>query len=231
MGETLQETIRRALPDLLRADPGFRHEILEITRAAYADRDETAARFDRVLAELQRDREAQSRKWEAQSREWEEQNRKWDRQMAANDTLIEELRQTRTRQDQALGAIGARWGIASEHSFREALKAILERSFGVKVFNYSDYDASGMVFGAPDQVEIDVIVKNGEVILCELKSSLSKGDIYLFDRKAAFYAQRHQCTVTRKLAISPMVRPNARAVAERLGIEVHGYAEDAALGD
>ena len=130
MGETLQETIRRALPDLLRADPGFRHEILEITRAAYADRDETAARFDRVLAELQRDREAQSR-------EWEEQNRKRDRQM----------------------------------------------------------------------------------------------DIYLFDRKAAFYAQRHQCTVTRKLAISPMVRPNARAVAERLGIEVHGYAEDAALGD
>jgi len=76
-------------------------------------------------------------------------------------------------------------------------------------------------------VEIDIIIKNGEVILCELKSSMSKSDMYTFDRKVRFYEQRHQCRVQRKIVISPMVLKPARAVAERLGIEVFGFAEDA----
>lgn len=219
MSETIQETIRRALPELLRNDPGFRDELLELTRKVFADRGETESRFDRVLAELQRDREEQSRKWV-------EQNRKWDQQMAENHALLEEIRQSRVRQDQAFGAIGARWGLASEQSFRAALKGILERSFGVEVLNINDFDDSGVVFGRPDQIEIDVIITNGSVILCELKSSISKADMYIFDRKAAFYEQRHQRAVTRKLAVSPMVRPNVRAVAEKLGIEVFSYAED-----
>jgi hypothetical protein len=36
------------------------------------------------------------------------------------------------------------------------------------------------VFGRPDQVELDIIIKNGDVILCEIKSSMSKADIYSF---------------------------------------------------
>lgn len=247
MGETIQETIRRALPELLRNDPGFRDEILSLTRKSYADREETESRFDRVLGELARDREEQSRKWaeqakererdreeqnrkwEEQNRKWEEQNRKWDQQMEENHSLLEEIRKSRVRQDQAFGAMGSRWGLASEQSFRDALKGILEQSFPVEVLNINDFDDSGMVFGRPDQVEIDVIITNVQVILCELKSSMSKADMYIFDRKVAFYEQRHQRSVDRKLAISPMVRPSARAVAEKLGIEVFSYADDVTL--
>lgn len=69
MGETIQETIRRALPELLRNDPGFRDEIVSLTRKCYADREETESRFDRVLGELARDREEQSRKWAEQVNE------------------------------------------------------------------------------------------------------------------------------------------------------------------
>jgi hypothetical protein len=140
--------------------------------------------------------------------------------------LLEELRQTRIRQEQAIGALGARWGLASEASFRAALKGILEKSFGVEVINVNEFDDEGTVFGVPDQVEIDIIVRNGELILCELKSSMSKSDIYTFERKVQYYQRRHGRTASRRIVISPMVRPEARPVAERLGIEVFGSADE-----
>ncbi len=131
------------------------------------------------------------------------------------------------RTEQHISALGSRWGLASESSFREALKGILEGSFEVQVLNTNELDEEGIVFGRPEQVEIDIIIKNGLVILCELKSSMSKGDMYIFDRKAQFYATRHQRPIARKVAISPMVHPSARVVAEKLGIEVFSYAEEA----
>ncbi|MDG4550134.1 MAG: DUF3782 domain-containing protein, partial [Candidatus Contendobacter sp.] len=157
----------------------------------------------------------------------QEQNRKWDEQNHKNNALLEEIKTSRTRQEQGIGALGARWGIASEHSFRAALKGILEKSFGVEVLNVNEFDDEGTVFGAPDQVEIDIIIKNGDLILCELKSSMSKSDMYTFGRKVSFYERRHQRLAQRKIAISPMVPPPVRAIADKLGIEVFGYAEDA----
>jgi hypothetical protein len=56
---------------------------------------------------------------------------------------------------------------------------------------------------------------------------MSKSDMYTFDRKVRFYERRHQRQAQRKIAISPMVPPSVRAIAEKLGIEVFGYAEDA----
>lgn len=94
------------------------------------------------------------------------------------------------------------------------------------MLNINEFDDEGIVFGIPDQVEIDIIIKNGVVILCELKSSMSKSDMYTFDRKARYYERRHQRPVQRKIAVSPMAHPAARAVAEKLGIEVFGHAED-----
>ncbi|MDQ5910363.1 MAG: hypothetical protein QG599_2459 [Pseudomonadota bacterium] len=64
------------------------------------------------------------------------------------------------------------------------------------------------------------------MILCELKSSMSKSDMYTFDRKVQYYERRHRRPVQRKLVISPMVHPTARPVAEHLGIEVFSYVED-----
>jgi hypothetical protein len=93
------------------------------------------------------------------------------------------------------------------------------------VLNITDFDEAGEVFGRPDQVELDLIIKNGLVIVCEIKSSLSKSDMYSFDRKVAFYQKRHQRPVSRKLVICPMVDDRALPVAEALGIEVYRYAD------
>lgn len=59
-----------------------------------------------------------------------------------------------------IGAIGVRWGYMSEASFREALKGILKRSFPVKVERFIDFDKDGIVFGRPDTIELDLIIKN-----------------------------------------------------------------------
>jgi hypothetical protein len=229
----LKAQLQAELPELLKQDAGFRQWLEQLIRQTAVTPESFDARFERMLQEFAADRaeqhqrwEEQNRKWDEQNRKWEEQNRKWDEQNRKNTELLEEIKTSRSRQEQGIGALGARWGIASEHSFRAALKGILEKSFGVEVLNVNEFDDTGMVFGAPDQVEIDIIIKNGELILCELKSSMSKSDMYTFDRKVRFYERRHQRQAQRKIAVSPMVPPPVRAIAEKLGIEVFGYAED-----
>ncbi|NEO26517.1 MAG: DUF3782 domain-containing protein [Kamptonema sp. SIO4C4] len=176
-------------------------------------------RIDHNLEEIRRDREEQNRKWE-------EQNRKWEEQQQHNHRILEEIRQLNRKHDSTIGALGARWGVYSESSFRNALKGILEESFGVQVVSITEYDDAGEVFGRPEQIELDLIIQNGVLILCEIKSSVSKADIYSFEKKVRFYTNRHQRTVNRKIIISPMVHPRAEGVADPLGIEVYSYAED-----
>ena len=93
------------------------------------------------------------------------------------------------------------------------------------MLNLTLYDHDGEVFGRPDQVELDLIVKNGLVITCEIKSSMDKAGMYSFGRKVDFYAKREQREVSRKIVISPMVDRRALPVAEALGIEVYSYAD------
>ena len=136
--------------------------------------------------------------------------------------IHEEIMAQAQRHDRSIGALGSRWGLQSEKAFRDALAGILEKNFGVQVFNINEYDDQGTVFGRPDQIELDVIIQNGLLLICELKSSIDKAGMYIFERKARFYEQRHQRTANRLIVISPMIDARARQVAERLGIETYG---------
>ena len=127
--------------------------------------------------------------------------------------------------DTRIGALGARWGLQAESTFREAIKGILEESFPVKVERYLVMDNEGKVFGRPEQVELDLIIKDSEVIVGEIKSSMSKSDIYAFYRKVKFYEEKEEKKVSRKIIISPMIDPRAKKVAEELGIEIYTYPE------
>ena len=191
------------------------------------------------MNELKRDREEQARKWDEQNRKWDEQNHKWDEQNYKWEEYTQEqnrkwdeaqqefqrmheaIMAIAQKHDRSVGALGARWGIQSENTFRNALAAILEKSFNVKVININEYDDEGTVFGRPDQVELDVIINNGLLIICEMKSSVSKSDMYTFERKVRFYEKRHQRQANRMLVISPMIDARAQPVAQQLGIEVY----------
>ncbi|MCX7681961.1 MAG: DUF3782 domain-containing protein [Anaerolineae bacterium] len=188
-------------------------------QALHAMREESERKWEANQQELRAMREESERKWEARQEELrtmrEESERKW-----------EEHQRVIRRMVTTIGALGARWGVHTEQSFRNALKGILEEEFKVEVINIVEYDDTGEVFGRPDQVELDLIIRDGTLIICEIKSSMSKADMYLFERKARFYEKRHGRKASQLVVISPMVDEPAKVVAERLGIRVYSHAED-----
>ena len=234
MNETkIKEIIRQNLPEMLAQDPLVRDFVLRTVSSYYAVKSEADSKFDRILAELQRDREEQTRKWDENNRKWDENNRKWDennRKWDENnrkwDEQLAEIRRLDRRFDSTIGALGSRWGLSSEASFRNALKGIFGESFGVEVLNVNLFDQEGEVFGRPDQVEIDIIIKNGLTIACEIKSSIDKAGMYSFDRKVSFYEKYQKRQVDRKIVISPMVAINAAPVADALAIEVYSNVDN-----
>ena len=215
----IKQLLETEIPVILQESPGFKEWLQDFIRRQTVSKESFDERFDRMMNEFAADRENQRRHWDEQERKWDENSRKWDE-------TLDEIRSMKTRHEQGIGALGARWGIASEASFRAALQGILEDSFHVQVLNVNEFDDEGMVFGRPDQVELDIIVVNGLLILCELKSSMSKGDMYIFERKVRFYEKRHQRMADRKIVISPMVDAKARVVAQALEIEVFSYSDD-----
>ncbi|MBI3249932.1 MAG: DUF3782 domain-containing protein [Deltaproteobacteria bacterium] len=118
-----------------------------------------------------------------------------------------------------IGGLGARWGMQTEEAFRQGMRAVLEE-VGFTTERFLDYDKDGEVFGVPDQVEVDVVIQNGKVFVLEIKSSLSRADVWSFNRKVAYYAWKSGRAVTRKLIVTPYLDPRAQEIAQRLGVEI-----------
>ncbi len=175
-------------------------------------------------------KEESDRKWEEQTRQWreakEESDRKWEEENRRWAKLSEDRKRAWEKFDRRIGALGARWGVCSERAFRDALAGILEENFDVQVLNVNEFDDAGEVFGYPEQVELDIIIKNGVLILCELKSSIDKAGMYAFHRKARFYEKRHNRKADKLIAISPMIDARALAVAQKLGIQTFGDSSE-----
>jgi hypothetical protein len=225
----IKELVIRELPAILQEDEEVQQFILRLAREHLADKVETENRFDRLLDELRREREEQSKRWAEQNSRWTEQAKRWEENQKVINQMLQAVQALARKHDSTIGALGARWGLHSEQSFRNALRGILEDSFGVQVLNVVEIDDEGEVFGYPDQVELDLIIKDGLLIICEIKSSMSRADMYAFDRKIKFYQKRHQRQADRVLVVSPMVDDPAREVAEKLGIQVYSYAEEVDL--
>ncbi|GAB5045922.1 PD-(D/E)XK nuclease family protein [Thermodesulfovibrio sp. TK110] len=167
-----------------------------------------------------------NKKWEENQKKWEENQKRWEENQMVINSILEEIKLLHRKHDTTIGALGARWGLRAESSFREAIKGILEESFPIKVIKYCEKDKKGSVFGRPDQVELDLIIRDGEVIVAEIKSSFSKGDVATFLRKIDFYEKNEGKKVHRKIIISPMIESGAREFALSYGIEVYGYPEE-----
>lgn len=270
--QTIKKIVKEELPGLMKRDKQFRQFVIQLTREQLTELDEKTgkietkmdSRFDRVLDELRKDREAQTKKWEEQNRKWDEENRKWDEQNLKWEELsqiLDELRKDREAQakkweeqdrkwegnqkeirqlfksierldrkhETTIGALGARWGLRSEASFRNALKGIL-KDFDIEVIHVDEFDDEGEVFGRPDNVELDIILVDGKLMICELKSSMSKPEMYTFYKKAMFYEKRHNRKADRMIVISPMVLPKAVKVAKTLGITIYSYPREMGEG-
>ena len=122
-------------------------------------------------------------------------------------------------------ATAAAYGVESEASYREALSGVLG-DLGFEVENYIKQDTEGHVYGHPDQVEIDVVIRDGKLTLIEINSSISRSEVYTLERVVEFYEARENRKVDRKLIVCPFLKPGAMEVAEKLGIEVFADVAD-----
>jgi hypothetical protein len=107
----------------------------------------------------------------------------------------------------------------TEEAFRQGMRVILQE-VGFTTERFLDYDTAGEVFGHPEQVELDVIIRNGKVVVIEIKSALDQGNTYLFDRKVGFYTRKTGRPVDRKLIITPYAENRAKEIGLRLGVEI-----------
>ena len=119
-----------------------------------------------------------------------------------------------------LDALGARWGILAESAFREGMRGIVERLFGGSVERWIHDDREGFVFGYPATVEVDIVIRDGEHILVEIKSHVRKSDVGVLLRKGELY-KRVKGITPRLVFVSPYIDEDARSDAEMLGIETY----------
>ena len=132
---------------------------------------------------------------------------------------VNKLAKAVDRLDRKMMALGARWGLDSEQSFRNGMQMVVE-DLGYKVENIVFPDEEGVVFGDKAQIEIDCVVKNGKTIAIEIKSSVNKGDLAAFRRKVDLYERIFEKKIDELLVISPFIDPRATVLAHKLDIKL-----------
>jgi len=129
------------------------------------------------------------------------------------------------RLDSKIGALGRRWGLMSEAAFREGMYELLT-PYGFRVERFWARDEEGFVFGRPEQIEIDLLVRNETTIAAEIRSSVSKADVWVFLRKVEFLERLLNRKIDRRAIISPFVDDDALEFAQQTGVEVFTAPEE-----
>ena len=178
----------------------------------------------KIWREIEKLREEQTKIWreigklrEEQVRFREEQTRIWREIERLRRDMVEGF----SLVSRHISALGARWGLMSEEAFREGLKGILEKEFGVRVERWSCYDDLGLVYGYPSMVEVDIAVKDDKILLIEIASHIKTSDVYEFKRKAKLYEKKTRGRPDRLLMVTPYVEEKALEAAKRHGIEIY----------
>lgn len=122
-----------------------------------------------------------------------------------------------------IDGLGARWGVRAEETFRQGVVEILKNT-GYEAKKEILYDKDGFVYGEPSDVEYDVVVKDGKVILIEITSTYRRNDTELLLKKREFYEKVKGVKVDHILVITAEIYDRdpdrVRARADSLGIKI-----------
>ena len=212
-GEIRRDVLKREIIRLLKEDEDFRTMLIGTLASAFATREETNA----ILREIKNLRIDFNKRME-------EMREDFNRRMEAFERRMEEMREDFNRRMEAfdikLSALGARWGLINEASVRQALKGILERFFKAKVERWEVYDEKGLVYGHPSMIDVDVLIRDSEHILIEIKSHVRKGDVAELLRISQLYQEKTGVT-PRLVIVSPYVDEKAKELAKIKNITIY----------
>jgi len=222
-----KERLKSRILRLLKEDEEFRYAV-----AGLIGLEEILRRLDRNEQEMAKLREDMVKGFERHDREiqrlTEEMNRlredmvkgfeRHDRELAR---LREDMMKGFETMNRRISALGARWGLESEGAIREGLRGILEKELGLKVERWTAFDEAGLVFGHPSQVEVDVAVRDGKVMLIEVSSHVKHADVTALVRKAELYERRTGRRPDRLIMVTPFAEEGAMEAALKLGVEIY----------
>jgi len=120
-----------------------------------------------------------------------------------------------------INALGARWGLMSEESFRDALRGLLGRELDLWAERWVYSDVEGCVYGYPSMVEVDVALHDEKTILIEVSSHVRASDVAAFKRKAEFYEKVTGKKPSRLLMVTPYAEDDAKEACGRIGVELY----------
>jgi hypothetical protein len=181
--------------------------------------------IQRLTEEMNRLREDMMKGFERHDRELERLREDMIKGFERHDMEIARLREDMMKgfdaMNRRISALGARWGLESEEAFREGLRGILEKELGLKVERWTAFDETGSVFGHPSQVEVDVAVSNGKVMLIEVSSHVKQADVAALVKKAELYERITGRRPDRLIIVTPFVEERAMEAALKLGVEIY----------
>jgi hypothetical protein len=224
--------LARLREDMVKGFERHDREIERLTEELTKLREDMTKGFERHDAELAKLREDMVKGFERHDREiqrlTEEMNRLREDMIKGferHDMEIARLREDMMRgfdaMNRRISALGARWGLESEEAFREGLRGILEKELGLKVERWTAFDETGSVFGHPSQVEVDVAVSNGKVMLIEVSSHVKQADVAALVKKAELYERITGRRPDRLIVVTPFAEERAMEAALKLGVEIY----------
>jgi hypothetical protein len=127
--------------------------------------------------------------------------------------MSDDMRQGFKELRDSISALGSRWGIMTEGTFRATIEGILSRT---------GYTVTREYYG---RREVDVVIRNGEHMLLEICSVLKKADIPKLLASGADYEAREGVR-PRLLIAATRVPPKAREVLEAAEREIGIFSWD-----
>ena len=121
--------------------------------------------------------------------------------------------------DRRFGVLGSRWGDGAEEAFRQGLLEMV-RDLGYTVEHYQGQDPDGFIDYTPRSFDLDVLVRDGEVVVAEIKSNASGADVTEFHRCVQLYERQTGRRATKRVLVAVTIQAMAITRAQELGVIV-----------
>ena len=197
-----KEKLRDEIVRLIREDPTLKSTLIEILKTEFLDKETFTMFAERISALIEEIKNLR-----------EDFNKRMSEMRADFNKAIQAL-------SIRIDGLGARWGIQTEESVRNMLRGLVEEKFNWKVVKWEYFDEKGIVYGYPSMIEIDIVIRDSEHILVELKSHVRKSDVAEFLRISEIY-ERKTGIKPSLMIVSPYIDEKAKEFAKIKGIKVY----------
>jgi len=190
----------------------------ETNKRFEAMQQETNKRFEEMYKEM-------CLRFEAVDKRFEEMHKEMHLGFESVDKQLEEQRKETRKLGMSIRTIGSRWGKETEVAIRKTLKELLLKKIDVKeVSEWKIKDKEGRVGFPNSQIQADLLIRNGEHFLAEIKSSADEAHVDRLYKIGELYAEKVGIT-PKLLFVAVTMDQEGVNLCQKLGIQLITYDE------